>query len=307
MTQDVAARCRRNELIPFKRPVSPLDPAAGLDPPYGSPYHQAGRCHRRGTLRVSGPWPFIPGGGRFVRDPSRIRSETYCYATGTHGHPRRLFRFSHLRRFDLAVRLLEVDPGSRVLDFGSGDGYLVERLLPLVPPEKLVALEPMPFLQEQFRKRLGASGVSLVERAEDLPSGGFDRIACLEVLEHLREPDVTSTCDRLEGLLAPGGVLVISVPLEIGPSALAKYAAARVLTRMDRWYTLAEVLQAAAGRSVPRDAEGSFLSHRGYDHRKTRRELERRFVLEREVFSPLPWLRGVLNAQVFWRLRRREG
>jgi SAM-dependent methyltransferase len=241
-----------------------------------------------------------------MRDPSRMRRQTYCYAAGTHEHPNAIFRGSHRRRFDTAVRLLDVRPGCRVLDYGSGDGFLVQLLLPQLPASDLTALEPLPFLQEQFRQRFEGVEVRLAESSRDLPSGSFDRIACLEVLEHLRPPEVETTLRELERLLAPGGILVVSVPIEIGPSVLVKYLAARVITRMDRWYTPREVFRSTLGLPVERDAEGSFLSHRGYDHRATRAALSGRFVFEKQRHSPLPWLRGALNAQVFWKLRLRQ-
>ena len=82
---------------------------------------------------------------------------------------------------------------------------------------------------------------------------------------------------------------------------VAKYAAARLLTRMDRWYRGSEVLRAGLGLPVERDPEGEFLSHKGYDHRLTRRQLRDRFRLEAEVYSPIRLLGPVLNSQVLWR------
>jgi SAM-dependent methyltransferase len=234
-----------------------------------------------------------------------MRSRTYSYAAGTHNHPRSLYRHSHRTRFAVAERLLEADQDSRVLDYGSGDGYLLEQLLHRVPASNLVACESMEFLRAQLRERFPESPLTVVSSPEELPPASFDRIACLEVLEHLRPDDSAAVLDDLQRLLKPDGILVVSVPLEIGPSVLIKYLAARVMTRMDRWYSFTQVVRATCGLTVERDREGSFLSHRGFDHRETRRELRRRFRIEREEYSPCSWMRGVLNAQVFWRLRKR--
>jgi len=48
-----------------------------------------------------------------------------------------------------------------------------------------------------------------------------------------------------------------------------------------------------------------FLPHKGFDYRAMRRLLAERFVIERQVYSPVAPLRGALNAQVIWRMRRR--
>jgi hypothetical protein len=45
-----------------------------------------------------------------------------------------------------------------------------------------------------------------------------------------------------------------------------------------------------------------FLPHKGFDFRDLRRELRKSFRIRREVFSPMPMMRGALNAQVLWLL-----
>lgn len=237
-------------------------------------------------------------------DPHAKYYRPYDYAAGTHAHKRRLFRFSHLSRFAIARDLLAAGPDSRVLDYGAGDGYLMELLQPGVPAENLVAVEPMDFLQAQLRLRFGER-IRIVDSSLGLGAGSFDRIACLEVLEHLQPTAVRATIDDLLRLLAPDGILVISVPIEIGPTALFKYIAAVVLTRMDRRYTLRELVRATMGLPVRRDPTMVFLPHKGFDFRRMRETLQEHFAIERQVFSPVSWLGGVLNAQVVWRMRRK--
>jgi SAM-dependent methyltransferase len=239
-----------------------------------------------------------------LEDPHAKYYRAYDYAAGTHGHRRRLFRFSHSSRFATARDLLAAGPASRVLDYGSGDGYLLGLLLPDVPAANLIALEPIDFLREQIRQRFG-EGIPIVESTAGLANGSFDRIACLEVLEHLQPDVVRATLGDLDRLLAPGGVLVVSVPIEVGVTALFKYIAAVVLTRMDRRYTFRELARATLGLPVRRDPTMKFLPHKGFDYREMRRLLSERFIIERQVYSPVAPLRGALNAQVIWKMRRR--
>jgi 2-polyprenyl-3-methyl-5-hydroxy-6-metoxy-1,4-benzoquinol methylase len=230
----------------------------------------------------------------------------YDYAAGTHQHRRRLFRFSHVRRFDHAADLLSVTDGSRLLDFGSGDGYLLELLAERGIVAEVTAYEPIGFLQDQIRERISGIAfpvpIRILDETRDLPAGAFDRIACLEVLEHLQPAPRDEVIEELRRLLAADGRLVVSVPVEVGPTAFVKYAGAVLLTRKDRRYRPVEVLRATLGLPVERDPTMRFLPHKGFDFRDLRRELRKGFRIRREVFSPMPMMRGALNAQVLWLL-----
>lgn len=229
------------------------------------------------------------------------------YASSTHSHRARLFRFSHGRRFAYALELLAPGPNDRVLDFGSGDGHLLDLVAARVPNARLVAFEPLDFLRDELRARLSDRDVALAARFEELPAGPYDRIACLEVMEHLPEPILEQAIERLRALLAPDGVLVVTVPIEIGLPGFLKYAAARVITGSNRHLSLGEALGLIVGRAPARETGTDFLSHRGFDHRPLKQRLLRSFRLERELWSPFPWLGGLANAQVIWRLRPRPG
>ncbi len=147
--------------------------------------------------------------------------------------------------------------------------------------------------------------VAVAARFEELPPGAYDRIACLEVLEHLPQPILEQAIERLRALLAPDGVLVVTVPIEIGLPGFLKYAAARVITRSNRHLSFTEALGLLAGRVPSRDTGTDFLSHRGFDHRPVKRRLLEAFRLERERYSPVPLMGYWSNAQVMWRLRSR--
>lgn len=226
------------------------------------------------------------------------------YGSSTHSHRARLFRFSHTRRFAYALELLDPQPTSRVLDFGSGDGHLLDLVAQKCPNASLVAFEPLDFLRDELAARLAHRHVTVAARFEDVPPGPYDRIACLEVMEHLPPATLEQAIERLRALLAPDGVLVVTVPIEIGLPGFLKYAAARMITGSNRHLTFGEALGLIAGRAPSREQGVEFLSHRGFDHRPLKARLARSFTIEHERWSPLPWLGGLANAQVMWRLRR---
>ena len=53
-------------------------------------------------------------------------------------------------------------------------------------------------------------------------TGAWDVVTCMEVLEHCLEAERRADHRRAARLFAPGGPIVISVPIEIGPSLAGK-------------------------------------------------------------------------------------
>jgi len=121
--------------------------------------------------------------------------------------------------------------------------------------------------------------------------------------------------DELAGLARPAGRVVISVPIEIGPSLAAKqlaraFAGLRGLGDYEHRerYSPGEVLQSIAGATVPRvviegrgpDGPYQYYGHKGFDYRDLARELAERFTIAERLFSPMPWLGPVLNSQVWF-------
>lgn len=238
-----------------------------------------------------------------MESPRRPPVPSGDYALGTHQSRWWLKRFSHRSRFELAIRLLDVKTESHVLDFGSGDGFLLDQLLDVVRSGSLTAFEPFADLREPMIKNFAETSIDVVGEPRDFNGRTFDRIACLEVLEHLQPHDVDEALVTLGQLLSHNGILVISVPVEIGLSVLFKYAAVLIFTRTTRHHSVSDVINAMLGRRVSRDTDTDYLPHKGFDYRELRRNLRDRFRIECEEFSPLPILRGVLNSQVTWRLR----
>jgi hypothetical protein len=120
----------------------------------------------------------------------------------------------------------------------------------------------------------------------------------------------------LRRLVAPGGRIVISVPIEIGPSLAGKQffrAVAAWRGQGDYQYretysprellaaTLARPNLARAMHTVETPAGTiEYCGHKGFDWRILEREIRERFMVERRMFTPLGPLGALLNSQVWF-------
>jgi SAM-dependent methyltransferase len=148
--------------------------------------------------------------------------------------------------------------------------------------------------------------------------GGFDTIYCMEVFEHV--VDAAPILDRLHRWLAPGGALVISVPIETGLPVIVKQA----VRRAAGWrgighypgttgYTPMEILRSVfAGstqhitRPVFAHPDGStFHDHKGFNWRVLRALIVERFDLVRQTTSPVGALGPQLGTQRWFIARKK--
>ena len=210
--------------------------------------------------------------------------------------------------------------GGRLLDYGCGDGTFAAMIHGDF--REVAGWDVDPRQVAECRRRLGhLAGVTFdvvpdlrpATRAVTAPS--FDVVTCMEVLEHCLEPERRRVLDVLRALARPGGLVVISVPIEIGPSVAGKQlfralAGMRNLGdyRHRERYSPIELLRSILGRPVPRiafEGQGSsgpywYYGHKGFDHRALAREIAERFTIRERLFSPMPWLGPALNSQVWF-------
>ena len=117
--------------------------------------------------------------------------------------------FEHTRP---ELRALVPEAARRVLDVGCGAGALGAALKQTRPEVAVVGLEAFPDAAERARRRLDDVLVIDLDGLTGLPpdAGTFDAMIFGDVLEHLRDPE--AVLRALLPSLAPGGVLIFSVP-----------------------------------------------------------------------------------------------
>ncbi|MBT8452649.1 MAG: methyltransferase domain-containing protein [Deltaproteobacteria bacterium] len=123
-------------------------------------------------------------------------------------------RFWHQTRFEVCLDMLDAGAGMRVLDVGCGSGVFAD-MVAAVDGTEVTAVdgnrEAVSFAERQFCR----SNLSFVHGLVDelaFESSSFDRISCLEVIEHIHPEQGRAVMRTFHRLLAPGGRLVISTP-----------------------------------------------------------------------------------------------
>ncbi|HSI93479.1 MAG TPA: methyltransferase domain-containing protein [Jiangellaceae bacterium] len=162
-------------------------------------------------------------------------------------------RLPEMRRWHaMAIEMMALHPGMRVLDAGCGVGGAARELAASVRPNGTVtAVDVSVQMIETARSRDdGSTGVEYeIADVTALPyaAGSFDRARCERVLQHLPDPEVAVR--ELTRVTAPGGLVCVldgdwrSMVIDVGASAV---------TDEFMGYLCASAPQPEVGRSLRR-------------------------------------------------------
>ena len=233
---------------------------------------------------------------------------------------RGLIGWSHGRRFHAARRAVQPYAGAALLDYGCGDGTFLSMVRDLFPSAVGAEVDAV-LAAEAARRFADDAGLRFVHTSAlaEEPAGSFGVAVCMEVLEHCTDEAAERVLADLRRLVAPDGVVIVSVPVETGPALAFKQAYRALAGRrglegyVDRERyrpgEMARMLFAGEGSSIPRPVyrgrfgdgrENVYHGHKGFNWRALRRRLGARFTVRRTRFSPAPALGPLLNSQAWF-------
>jgi len=135
-----------------------------------------------------------------------MRSQNIWDLTGRERH-------KQIRRIQVSRILLDPQEGDAILDIGCGEGFFGSQVGG--PTRLYVGLDTEPESLLDAKSRIKSSESFFVVstiRNIPFPPNSFDKIACLEVLEHLSEKTLRQGVAEIKRVLKPGGSLIVSVP-----------------------------------------------------------------------------------------------
>lgn len=225
-----------------------------------------------------------------------------------------LLSWSHRSRFALARRLVAPYAGRRLLDYGCGDGTFLSAVSDLFPDATGAGNDANEI--DGCRRRLSANGLRfalVAELASGEHDGAYDVVTCMEVLEHCVGSAVDVVLADLARLVAPSGIVIISVPIEIGPSLIAKQIVRRIAgwriydykfterySSLEFWRMLTARERTFIERPVYSSPVGDFHGHKGFNWRALRRRIRETLIIERNAFSPLGLPGGLISSQAWF-------
>lgn len=238
----------------------------------------------------------------------------------------RLVAFSHGARFRMGRSLVAPYAGRRLLDYGCGDGTFLALVHDLFPVAAGADQDPQQTLEcgRRFGRVPGLTFTLTDQLRRADHTGTYAVVTCMEVLEHCPDEERACVLQDLQRVTARDGRVIISVPIETGPSLLVKHVFRIVFGwrnlgdyRYREHYTAGEFVKmvfagrhTTLGRPLYRAEFGPGFSlryhgHKGFNWRRLRREVEDLFEIERIVCSPMRWLGPALNSQVWMVCRPR--
>lgn len=217
-----------------------------------------------------------------------------------------LKRFSHNKRFDIAINILKnnyLKNDLNILDYGTGSGDFLKKLEHDIPNLKNISgYEPLiERYNEVFENVSNYENIFVYQSINEIRQK-FDVIFCMEVFEHLNKKFLLEALDNISNLLSEKGVCIVSVPIETGFGGFFKNIIRIIIGETHQEGTLKNLFKILLGIKIKRDEEVDYISsHVGFSHYVLEELIKiEKFRIKKKYYSPFSYFGSQLNSQVFF-------
>ena len=212
-------------------------------------------------------------------------------------------RFSHDKRFRNSIKLLSPQDDDNILDYGTGDGYILNQIYNKNRYCKITGYEPFENkeLIQNYREH---ETIKIINNIKEI-NEEFNKISCFEVLEHLTESNQEIELVQMSKLLKKNGIIIVSVPLEKGLSSLFKNTIRISLKQQHSNTNFSTIIKSLFGIKFNRGSNSYISNHIGFYYNDLEIIFKKaNLKIEKRIFSPISLFGSILNSQVFYILSK---
>ena len=211
-----------------------------------------------------------------------------------------LKRFTHTSRHVKCSDIVASLKYKNFLDFGSGDGQFFE-YLKIKPKKNYFAYEPYKQMYTQFIKNnKNFKSVKLLKNKKNLKSNFYDIITVNEVIEHLPNRKIYDVIELIKLISKKNSTIIISVPIEVGFSALVKNFIRFIFSSTHEGLTFTNLIKSIFAKKINRGRRKYYKSHIGFNYYDLKKILSSHFYIQKITYTPFGFLKGFLNSQIFF-------
>lgn len=211
----------------------------------------------------------------------------------------RIRKWLHLSRFNFVKKTLSKKGKNslRIVELGCFDG----KVLDFIPKSKIFNYIGYDAdweggLSSAKNKSLGENiEFRFCKTASDFcPPEGFNCFLSLETMEHIEEKLLNEYLQKVEKLIDKDGIIIITVPNEIGIIFLLKYLYKSLFHGKGYEYSFSEIIWQTLGftEKVKRN------QHKGFSYIKLKKLLEKYFNVQLVQGTPLSYFPNLLNFSI---------
>jgi 2-polyprenyl-3-methyl-5-hydroxy-6-metoxy-1,4-benzoquinol methylase len=216
---------------------------------------------------------------------------------------------THKLRLKISIDTLNLELHDHILDYGAGDGYLASVLCGL-KHQYITCFEPMKVQYDQMKYLLSdTNDIVLSNTLLELKNKKYDKLFCLEVLEHLPDTHLNIAIDNIYHLLEDNGKALITVPCESGFNGFVKNCIKKIVDRSTT-YSYVDLWNIAyhkkkVNRIIEHENEHPYIyEHFGFNNDEFERRLAlKQFTIERKFYFPLRYTH-LFSSQIFYVVSR---